>query len=270
MNILYFNAYNGKGDPESYFNLLTESVQNCEVLCLQEIDSVVHIEHNVFGNMLNHRQKTVQLLEKTHYLYFAARQNTWNLPDKDSKDSEWGLMIAVRREIPITEYREKYILYHRNAGIKVDLTDLPVLVQAVKVHYRDEYIWVVNFHGYYAGGFVGGVTAGKSDTPERIDQAWKLVQFIVELQEECPVVIGGDFNVNPDTLLIQKLTEIGMQNLIQRYNIPTTRTSLYKAEKKAKWPFADYVFVDPRITVQDFMVDSDSLASDHAPMKLEI
>jgi endonuclease/exonuclease/phosphatase family metal-dependent hydrolase len=271
MKILYFNAYNGKGDETAYFDLLRHSAAECEVLCLQEVDSVEDESKNVFCNMLGHHRKTREVLEEAHYLYFAARQNTWAIEGNASEESDWGMVIAVRKDIPIVEYREKYILYHRNAGVKTDLTDLPVLVQAIKIKRGSgEYLWVLNFHGYYAGGFVGGVTVGKSDTPERIDQAWKLVQFVVELQEDCPVVLGGDFNLNPDTLLIQKLSEIGMQDLIAKYNIPTTRTPLYKPEKRAQWPFADYVFVDPRLTVQSFTVDAESLASDHAPMVVEL
>lgn len=271
MKILYFNAYNGKGDEQAYFKLLTDSAVDCDVLCLQEIDSVADEHKNPFGNMLNHRPKTVAALESSHYVYFATRQSTWTLAGYEQSESDWGMMIAVRKSIAIVEYREKYILHSRNAGTKPDLTDLPVMVQAIKIKRdNDDYMWVLNFHGYYAGGYVDGKTVGKQDTPERVDQAWKLAQFIIELQEDCPVIVGGDFNVDPDTLLIQKLTELGMHNLIAQYCVPTTRTTIYNAEKKAKWPYADYVFVDPRLIVSSFDVDADSTASDHAPILLEL
>ena len=177
MKILYLNAWNGKAG-QAYLDYLKRYVDEYDIVCLQEVDAVEAHHRNIYDNMVGHYRLTVDILSASHYVYFAARQDFWS-SETDVHHNDWGLMIAVRRSIPILEYREKYIMHHRNAGTKIDLTDLPVLVQAIRIkNAEDSPIWIVNFHGHYAGGFVGGNTVGKSDTPERIEQAHAVMDFV--------------------------------------------------------------------------------------------
>ncbi len=78
--------------------------------------------------------------------------------------------------------------------------------------------------------------------------------------------MGGDFNLLPDTESIRMISNnLGCLNLIDKYNIKSTRTSLYKKPLR----FADYVFVSNNIKLKEFKVLPDEI-SDHSPLFLEI
>lgn len=118
---------------------------------------------------------------------------------------------------------------------------------------------VVNYHGLW-------VPSGKGDTPERIEQSCALREFLQSIN--LPVVLCGDLNLEPQTASLAIL-EQGMRNLIREFGIPGTRTPLYRyfADPSVSH-FADYMFVSPRITVNEFRVLPD-LASDHAALYLD-
>ncbi len=60
--------------------------------------------------------------------------------------------------------------------------------------------------------------------------------------------------------------ELGLENLITKYGVTSTRTSLYtRSDEK----FADYIFVSKGVDVKDFKVMPDEV-SDHAALYLEI
>jgi len=95
---------------------------------------------------------------------------------------------------------------------------------------------------------------------------------IVEHLSKCtdPKVIGGDFNLMPDTESVGLFEKSGYKNLIKDFDIKTTRSSL----NSGKYPegdiqyFADYAFVSPEVKVKDFKVPQVEI-SDHLPLILE-
>ena len=58
---------------------------------------------------------------------------------------------------------------------------------------------------------------------------------------------------------------LDLRDLVQEFNISSTRTSYYTKEPK----FADYIFISKNIDLKDFKVLPDEV-SDHAPLYLEI
>jgi endonuclease/exonuclease/phosphatase family metal-dependent hydrolase len=102
---------------------------------------------------------------------------------------------------------------------------------------------------------------GKSDSPERIAQSQKIRNFLDSIDK--PKILCGDFNLRPDTESM-KILEKGMNNLIQIYDITSTRTSLYDKEEK----FADYVLTSPDVVIKAFQKLFHEV-SDHAPLLLE-
>lgn len=80
---------------------------------------------------------------------------------------------------------------------------------------------------------------------------------------ETPKILCGDFNLRPDTTSISTLKE-GMNDLIRRHGITSTRTQLYDKPEK----YADYIFTSPEINVIDFNV-WDDVVSDHNPLSLK-
>jgi endonuclease/exonuclease/phosphatase family metal-dependent hydrolase len=55
-----------------------------------------------------------------------------------------------------------------------------------------------------------------------------------------------------------------MKNLIREHNILSTRSSIYTKEDK----FADYIFTDPSVHVNQFSVLKDEV-SDHLPLYID-
>lgn len=127
-------------------------------------------------------------------------------------------------------------------------------LQWVKCKMRGQTYSIVNVHGLWNG-------KGKTDTPERIAQSRKIRSFVDTLA--TPKILCGDFNLRPDTESI-KIIERGMANLVQMYNVNSTRTSHYPKEEK----FADYIFTSHEIKVNHFEVLKDEV-SDHSPLLLE-
>jgi endonuclease/exonuclease/phosphatase family metal-dependent hydrolase len=127
-------------------------------------------------------------------------------------------------------------------------------LQWVKCQSNHKLYTIANVHGLWNG-------KGKTDAPERILQSEKIKAFLDTVQ--VPKVLCGDLNLRPDTESIKMVAQ-NMTNLIERFNVECTRTSLYpKAEK-----FADYVFISPEIFVNHFAVLQDEV-SDHSPLLLD-
>ena len=261
MNITFLNIWNGTQQKE-YAQFLKDKSSSEDILCFQEVSSYYKEKISNRGGVLHVLEITKSILN-TFACFHAVRQKTWgDIPETDAP-LPWGLCSFIRLGVPVLEHREVFLLGHYDSGTSED--QLPVLLQAIKVMnpQTKKHLWVLNIHGYYAGTGVG-----KHDTEERISQSKRMLEVITHLEGD--IVLGGDFNLNPDTESIKMLEEYGLRNLIKEYGIQSTRTNLYPEEKREKWPFADYVFVSQGVTVKSFKVDTDSDVSDHAPMFLQI
>lgn len=104
----------------------------------------------------------------------------------------------------------------------------------------------------------------KKDTPERLEQSRKILEFIEN--KKMPTVLVGDFNLNPKTKSIAMLGK-DLRNLISEYGIKKTRSRFYANMEKYKDYIADYAFVSPEISVKDFRILNNE-ASDHLPLFL--
>jgi endonuclease/exonuclease/phosphatase family metal-dependent hydrolase len=164
----------------------------------------------------------------------------------------YGNGMFIKRDIHILEEGE------------INIHDNPVYhgigpthsrnLQWTKCQIDNKAYTIMNVHGLWNG-------KGKTDAPERIVQSQKIKAFLDTIN--TPKILCGDLNLRPDTESI-KIIEEGMRNLIQHFNIRSTRTSLYpKAEK-----FADYVFTSPEVNVNHFEVLKDEV-SDHSPLLVD-
>lgn len=134
---------------------------------------------------------------------------------------------------------------------------------ALWVHLKTEEqeYWIVNVHGT-------STPVEKNDSPERIAQSQKIIDFLSDKKGQR--VVMGDFNLNPDTESVKLFERVGYRNLIREFNIDTTRNEIAWAKyPDNKHLFADYTFVSPEVTVLDFQVPKNEV-SDHLPMELEI
>lgn len=113
---------------------------------------------------------------------------------------------------------------------------------------------IVNVHGLWQGSI-------KTDTEAKIEQSKKILELANKVDGKK--IICGDFNMLPDTKSIQMLGSEYV-DLIKEYGIESTRSSLYPKELR----YADYIFTDKNIIVNDFLVP-DLNISDHLPLLLD-
>jgi hypothetical protein len=122
-------------------------------------------------------------------------------------------------------------------------------------------VHICNFHGRYKPG-------DKLDSAERLEQSQGLIEFFKD--KKGLKIIGGDFNLFPDTRSIKMFEENGYRDLIKEYKISTTRNRLaWEMYPDNKQLFSDYVFLSPGITINNFSVPDNEI-SDHLPMILEV
>jgi endonuclease/exonuclease/phosphatase family metal-dependent hydrolase len=164
----------------------------------------------------------------------------------------YGLGIFIKKEIDVLG--EGDISIHDSINYPGIGPTHSRNLQWLEFLYNNQVFSIMNVHGLWNG-------QGKTDTPERIAQSQRIREFMNTIN--TPKILCGDFNLKPDTESI-KILEKGMNNLIHKHNVESTRTSLYTKDEK----FADYVFTSPEITVNHFEVLDDEV-SDHAPLLVE-
>lgn len=116
---------------------------------------------------------------------------------------------------------------------------------------------VCNFHG-------SPLPKDKRDDPQRIFASTSLIAAMRD--RAGAKIIGGDFNLSPDTESVQMFERAGYVDHVQRNGIATTRNEL----AWSRYPdniqkYADYVFTKDGVTVNEFVVPA-CLVSDHLPL----
>ncbi|HSW99183.1 MAG TPA: endonuclease/exonuclease/phosphatase family protein [Candidatus Saccharimonadales bacterium] len=140
-------------------------------------------------------------------------------------------------------------------------TDTGGLGQYVHCEVGGRELHLCNVHGLPLPGH-------KRDTPERLAQSRGFLDFMAG--KRGPRIIGGDFNLFPDTESIQLFSRAGYRDLVAEFQVPTTRNRLaWERFPDNPQKFADFVFIDPALALQKFAV-IDNEISDHLPLLLEV
>ena len=164
----------------------------------------------------------------------------------------YGIGSLIKNYLSVIE--EGDITIHENLNYAGSGPTHSRNLQWLKIENHNNNFAVLNIHGLWNG-------KGKDDSPERIAQSYKIKELMNTIN--MPMIVCGDFNLNPTTKSLQ-IIKAGMIDLIQEYNISSTRTSLYPKKER----FADYIFVSEAIKVKQFEVLPD-IVSDHAPLLLK-
>lgn len=172
-----------------------------------------------------------------------------------AQDGEYGLAGFIKKGIKIEDQGDVFIHRSRDAMIGTDASTLGRNLQYFKIGGIKPFT-LMNFHGLWTG-------QGKLDTPERIAQSERIVEFARGTMGDF--ILTGDFNLMPETESIHILEGMNVRNLIKDHGITKTRTSYYKKTPDA---YADYTFVTPGIEVKEFRVLPDEV-SDHSALYLE-
>ena len=130
-----------------------------------------------------------------------------------------------------------------------------------QITFKDKDLHIMNIHGKSR-------PEDKLDTPARIKQSENILDFLKN--KVGPKIIGGDFNLMPETKSIRMFEDAGYKNLIKDFGIINTRNriSWEKFPDEEKQYFADYVFISPEIKVNSFEVPNIEI-SDHLPLILD-
>lgn len=143
-------------------------------------------------------------------------------------------------------------------------------ILTTKLKVKNFEVLLINVHGVSMPG-------DKKDNQDRLTQSKAIIETANKYQ--LPTIIGGDFNLNPDTKSISIFEESGFVNLIKKFSIEKTRNryAWEQAERQqgeqglsyfGQQYFADYCFVSKDIKVKNFSVP-DIEVSDHLPLILE-
>lgn len=240
-----------------------------DVLCLQE---VVHtpktnkdwLEYRDGEHLLPQRAnffREVSEVLSEHVAVFcpAAQGVLWD--GDEGVASQWGLATFVRSDFPIIAQTQAFV---HKAFSADGYGDHPRSRNAHVVRLYDferlRPITIAHMHGLRD-------LRGKIDTPERLNQAHRLIEMVLRTAEAGDrIVICGDFNVEPGSQTFDVLAGLGMKDIVTANNFLGTRTSYYKKDGR----FADYMFVNEMVDVLSFQVVDHPEVSDHRPLLLQI
>ena len=122
-------------------------------------------------------------------------------------------------------------------------------------------LYVCNFHG-------SSLPGDKLDNPDRVRASQAVINFFQDKAD--PVIIGGDFNLLPESESVRLFARNNYKDLIKDYNVKTTRNRLaWELYPGHEQYHSDYVFVGKDIKIKDFTVRAGEI-SDHLPLILEI
>ncbi len=168
----------------------------------------------------------------------------------------YGLAIFSKKEIEVLEEGDVFVHKYKGYIPEENLGFHARNIQYIKIKHNNKNLTILNFHGLWNN-------QGKTDTEDRIQQSKNILDFIQKIDGE--IILCGDFNLLPETESIKIFESNGLVNLIKKYEINSTRTSLYEKPDK----FADYVFVTKGVNAKDLKVLPDEV-SDHSALLLEI
>ncbi|TNJ39060.1 endonuclease/exonuclease/phosphatase family protein [Phaeobacter sp. B1627] len=266
MEIMCLNGWGGK----LHENLLPYVQTTApEILCLQE---VVHspasekdwLTYRDGEHILPQRANFFSDVSKAlpdHIAIFcpAAQGVLWD--DDQSIPSQWGLATFVHKSVPIVGQVQGFV---HKAYSPIGYGDHPRSRSAHGVRVYDyssqRFISVTHMHGLRD-------LNGKMDTPERAEQANRLLDLSQQVSEpEDVAVICGDFNVEPDSETLRILADAGFSELVTGRGFSSTRNSQYKKPSR----FADYLLISDAEAVQKFDVVYYPEVSDHCPLVLTL
>lgn len=171
-----------------------------------------------------------------------------------------GIAIFARNNITIASHGDFLIAgeqWHGPGTSKI----FPHKLQYLRFEKDGRPYTLAHLHGV-------AVPGDKRDTPERLAQSQKIVDFLASERREN--ILGGDFNLMPDSESIHMIERANMRNLIAECNIKDTRGAIAHAQYHGsnRQHFADFAFVSPGVRVASFIVPKVEI-SDHLPLVLE-
>lgn len=261
MHLVSVNAWGGR----LYKKLIRYlSLSSADIICLQEVYKGISSNEvsvldstwssDVLPVRLNLYQELVDVFDGYCCFFCPAYRKHFKLIDYNSISSIFGNMILVRNELEPLDYNEIY-LYKQFMDVSPFNTDMPRKSQCVRLRPMrgSSALIIANIHGIWGGQFQG-------ETNEIIIQGKKIVELINSISKPSDnIIICGDFNVMPRSFVFEAFQCLNVVNLMDSYNVESTRTSYYSGENK----HTDHIFVSNRIIINTFEVLDTPEVSDH-------
>ncbi|OGG78055.1 hypothetical protein A3A36_02695 [Candidatus Kaiserbacteria bacterium RIFCSPLOWO2_01_FULL_52_12b] len=258
MRIISLNTWGGRAGKEKLLEFFKEQADTTDIFCLQEIWSApyMYLEgYEAGGLKIDHSQIMVYGLQE-----ISATLSNFEAFFRPHHLDNYGLLMLVSKKISVIEEGDVFVYKYREYKPQGDVGNNARNIQYVTVETKSGPTTVINFHGLWTGT---GAGVGKKDSPERLQQSDRILEFTNKLQN--PFVLCGDFNLLPDTESLKKFEKAGMRNLIKEFGVTSTRTSFYTKPVK----FADYVFVSKDINLKNLKILPHEV-SDHTPLLIEV
>ncbi len=245
MKIITLNLWGGRIQPGLY-DFIKKS--DADVFCFQEVFSKLpspemgknyinqtDIQPDLFGD--------IEKLRPDLTGYWCATTTDY-----------YGLAIFAKNNLTIKDSGHCFTYRYINDGVDgVDTQNR--CLQWIRIKAENKFILIFNLHGYW--------NHDGSNHSNKDRQGEIILNKIKEFSSD-EVILAGDFNAHPDTTFIKNISQ-ALENLVLKNNITSTRT------KYCPYPirFADYIFINNKVTVKNFTVMTDEV-SDHCPLLLEI
>lgn len=248
MKLITLNTWAGRA-KEPFENFLKAKMAETDIFCFQEIFNDLD-EDTPTDIYVNHEEGNRHILKEVNEI----------LVDFDMYfcpviESVYGIAIFLKKGFEVVGSGEVMLYENPSYDPNTSENDHSRKMQWIHIKHGRKDVMIMNVHGHWSA-------EGKSDNANRIEQSKVLVDFIKN-SGPVPKILVGDFNLLPDTESV-KMIEGHFTNLITKYNIPTTRTSLYTGDDK----HADYAFVSDEVLVEGFEALPD-VVSDHVPLALQ-
>jgi hypothetical protein len=233
MRIIFLNSWFGKvGKP--FFDFIKNESPKTDIFCFMEITPDLH------------------------------NQLSMILKDFDSVYDK-GSLLEMKTMCGQTVFVDKKLRLISSGKVSIyrQLTNDIGFMQYLELESPNGRLWVGSVHGKTRPG-------NKNDTKTRIKQSRTIIDFFKD--KKGAKIIGGDFNLNPDTRSVKMLEKTGYKNLIKDFDIKNTRNEISWKQFQdnpgyIKQHFADFVFVSGDVKVNKFEVPYMEI-SDHLPLIL--
>lgn len=270
MKIVFLNIWGGK-TYEPLMAFLRAAADDTDFFCLQEIfDSPERGRTVSWGGRADiYKDLCAVLPDFTPYYAISVHDFDGDL--KTDFPLSHGIAIFTRKDVAILSQGD-FLISGENWQGPGTSEIFPHKFQYVRFEKDDVPYTLANVHGVAFPG-------DKRDTPERLAQSQKIIDFLAS--ERGKKILGGDFNLMPDTESIRMIERAGMpphppmdgggmRNLVTEFSVTDTRGAIAHAQYPPSnlQYFADFAFVSPDIRVSSFAAPELEI-SDHLPLILE-
>lgn len=258
MKIIFLNIWGGKlYKPLAAF--VHDEAPATDFFCLQEIFDAPRMMPTAYD------YRTTILRDLTETLpdfvpYYAPAVRGFDGDAPRDPDLSLGIAIFAKREREILG-EGSVLIAGEDWRQDAPQDPFPHNLQYIRFLHDGVPYMLAHMHGVPRPG-------SKLDTPERIAQSQRIIDFLAD--EKGEKILGGDFNLMPDTESIRMIERAGMCNLVKEHGIRSTRNRLSYGQypEGERQYFADYAFVSYGVRVRRFSVP-DIEVSDHLPLVLE-